>query len=94
MREYWVYILASKRLGTLYVGVTNNLARRVYEHREGLTRFTKDYGISLLVFAEEFSSIGDARAAKARLKKWRREWKIELIERDNPEWRDLYETLI
>jgi putative endonuclease len=92
--RYWVYILASKRLGTLYVGVTNNLSRRVHEHREGLVPgFTQTYAVTLLVYAEEFLSIDDARTAEARLKKWRRVWKIELIERDNPRWDDLYLTL-
>jgi putative endonuclease len=82
-------------MGTLYVGRTSDLARRVYEHREGLVPgFTKNYGVALLVFAEEFASVLDARAAEARLKRWRRQWKIDLIERDNPEWRDLYKTII
>ncbi|BCJ91336.1 endonuclease [Terrihabitans soli] len=93
--RYWVYILASKRLGTLYVGATNNLARRVYEHREGLVPgFTKAYDVKLLVYAEEFASIADAREAEARIKKWRRAWKIELIERSNANWDDLYPSLI
>ncbi len=93
--NYWVYILASGRNGTLYVGVTNNLPRRAYEHREGLADgFTKTYGVKKLVYMEGFASILDAREAEARIKKWRRAWKIELIEKHNPDWRDLYEELI
>jgi putative endonuclease len=92
--QYWVYILASKRMGTLYVGVTNNLVRRVYEHREGLVPgFTKNYAVKVLVYAEEFASVRDAREAEARIKKWRRDWKIELIERGNRNWDDLYPGL-
>lgn len=91
----WVYILASHRNGTLYTGVTQNLARRTYEHREGLVPgFTKRYGVKTLVFAEEFASIRDAREAEARIKKWRRTWKLALIEKQNPQWLDLYDRLL
>ena len=90
-RLFWLYILASRRLGTLYVGVTGDLGRRILEHREGLLPgFTKTYGVKLLVYAEAFSNIDDARRAERAIKRWRRAWKIELIERDNPTWRDLY----
>jgi putative endonuclease len=93
--NYWVYILASGRNGTLYVGVTNNLPRRAYEHREGLADgFTKTYDVKKLVYMEGFASILDTREAEARIKKWRRAWKIELIEKNNPDWRALYEELI
>lgn len=81
-------------MGTLYVGVTNDLARRVYEHRKSLVPgFTQAYDVKMLVYAEEFVSISDAREAEARIKKWRRDWKIKLIERDNPNWDDLYPSL-
>ena len=91
----WVYILASHRNGTLYTGVTKNLARRVYEHRESLVPgFTKRYGVKTLVFAEEFASIRDAREAEARIKKWRRTWKLALIEKQNPQWLNLYDRLL
>lgn len=86
----FVYILASQRNGTLYVGVTNSLSRRMSEHKAGLVPgFTRQYGVDKLVHAEEYASILDARARERSLKKWRRAWKIELIEKDNPSWRDL-----
>jgi putative endonuclease len=91
---FWLYILASRRHGTLYIGVTNDLARRVFEHREGLIPgFTQRYGVKQLVFAHPYSSIDEARAAEHSMKRWRRSWKIQLIERDNPDWRDLYPEL-
>ena len=94
-QEYWVYILASKRNGTLYIGVTNNLARRVWEHKQGLVEgFTRKYGVHLLVHSECFTSPRDAIQAEKRLKKWNRAWKIQLIESINPEWKDLTETLM
>ena len=92
--SYYVYILASGRNGTLYVGVTNDLVRRTYEHREDLAPgFTKRYGVHLLVHWEEFSEIGEAIAREKRVKRWMRKWKLELIEQANPTWRDLYEDL-
>ena len=94
MHRYWVYILASERNGTLYVGVTNDLSTRCFEHREGRgSVFTRKYGIRLLVHYEEFERIEEAIAREKKLKKWRRSWKVKLIERDNPQWRDLYLTL-
>ena len=91
---YWVYILANKRNGTLYTGVTNDLARRVWQHRTGDgAAFTRAYGLTKLVHAEPFDDIGLAIETEKRLKKWRRAWKLALIERDNPEWRDLYDEL-
>jgi len=93
-KTYYVYILASKRNGTLYIGVTNDLGRRVWEHREGLVPgFTKKYGVKMLVYFEMFEDIHDAIARETRLKKYKREWKMNLIQKDNVEWRDLYETL-
>ena len=94
-REYYVYILASQPRGTLYIGVTNNLIRRVCEHRNGLIEgFTKRYSVHLLVHYEQCTDITVAICREKRLKKWNRAWKIRLIESDNPEWRDLYPNLV
>jgi putative endonuclease len=93
-RHYYVYILASRRNGTLYVGVTNNLARRVWQHREGeASAFTRKYGVKMLVWYTAFENVHDAIACEKRLKRWRRAWKLARIEEMNPDWRDLYETL-
>jgi putative endonuclease len=93
-KAYFVYILASRRNGTLYIGVTNDLGRRVWEHREGIaSEFTKKYGVKLLVHFEVFDVIGDAIHRETRLKKWKRRWKMELIEKANPNWNDLYPTV-
>ena len=93
-KTYFVYILASKRNGTLYIGVTNDLGRRVWEHREGLVAgFTKKYGVKRLVYFEVFEDIAVAIHRETRLKKYKREWKINLIQSRNVEWEDLYETL-
>jgi putative endonuclease len=87
---YYVYILASRKNGTLYVCVTNDLARRVYEHKIGVVAgFTKRYGISLLVYYEAHEDIRQAIWREKCIKHWRRAWKIKLIEQDNPDWRDL-----
>ena len=92
MKEYYVYILASKRNGTIYIGVTNNLKKRIYEHREGLIGgFTKKYNVKILVYFESVSDINSALIREKQLKKWERKWKLELIEKKNPEWKDLYE---
>jgi putative endonuclease len=89
-KTYYVYILASKRNGTLYIGVTNDIVRRVWEHREGLAPgFTKKYGVGVLVYYEMFEDIDAAIARETRLKKYKREWKINLIQRENVKWRDL-----
>jgi putative endonuclease len=94
MRAYYVYIMASQRNGTLYIGVTNDLARRVFEHREGVNRgFTKRYGVKLLVHFEITDDIRAAIQREKNLKKWPRAWKIALIEEGNPDWRDLYADL-
>lgn len=90
----WIYILASGRNGTLYTGSTRNLMRRVYEHREGLLPgFTRKYGVMRLVWFEGHDSVAAAYRREQLLKRWRRAWKIELIEKSNPQWRDLYEDL-
>ncbi len=94
-KTYHVYILASAKNGTLYVGVTSDLAHRVWEHREGMIPgFTKRYGVKMLVHSEQFDDIRDAIDREARLKKWKRRWKLELIEKTNPDWNDLYETIL
>jgi len=88
---YWVYILASKKYGTLYVGVTNSVERRVAEHKaRDVAGFTKRYGVDRLVFYRPFGEIGEAIRFEKQLKRWRRDWKIKLIEDDNPHWEDLY----
>jgi len=88
--SFFVYILASERNGTLYVGVTNSLARRMSEHRAKLVPgFTRKYGICLLVYFEVFDSVLEARAREHSLKRWRRAWKVALIEKLNANWRDL-----
>ena len=89
-RGYWVYILASRIGGTLYVGITNDLVRRVFEHRSGLVEgFTKRYQVSRLVYFEQFDDPYNAIEREKRLKRWRRSWKITLIEAANPNWDDL-----
>jgi putative endonuclease len=89
-----VYILASRRNGTLYVGVTSDIARRAWEHRTGaIEGFTKRYDVHLLVFIEFHESMAEATQREKRIKKWRRAWKLALIERENPQWRDLHDDL-
>jgi putative endonuclease len=91
----YVYILASKRNGTLYVGVTADIVKRVYEHKNNLVDgFTKKYGVHMLVYYQQFEDIESAILEEKRLKNWRREWKLKLIEKDNADWKDLYEGLI
>mgnify|MGYP001470585033 FL=1 len=93
--NYYVYIMASKRNGTLYIGVTNHLIRRVYEHKNGLLEgFTKKYKIDNLVYYELTTTIESAIKREKQLKKWNRQWKINLIEKNNPGWDDLYSELI
>jgi putative endonuclease len=90
-RSYWVYILASRIGGTLYIGVTNNLVRRVYEHKMGQADgFTKKYSVHRLVYFEQYGDIEAAILREKKLKKWQRAWKIRLIEELNPNWDDLY----
>ena len=89
-----VYILASRRNGTLYIGVTSNLVLRIHQHRSNaVASFVQDYGVHRLVFAEFHETMEAAILREKRLKKWRRAWKLELIERHNPQWRDLYDEL-
>jgi len=95
MKTYYVYILASKRNGTLYIGVTSDLKKRVYQHKNGLVDgFTKKYDVHQLVYYEETSHIDSAITREKQLKKWNRAWKIHLIEKQNPNWDDLYDQII
>ncbi|SMF70792.1 GIY-YIG nuclease family protein [Allosphingosinicella indica] len=94
-RTYWVYIMASRRNGTLYTGVTSDIARRVMEHKNGATAgFTQRYCVTQLVHAEGFENVDEALAREKAVKKWRCAWKLELIEKENPGWRDLYDQVI
>lgn len=94
MKIYYVYILANKRNGTLYIGVTNDLKRRIYEHKEKLIDgFTKTYDVNILVWYESTELIESALTKEKQLKKWNRKWKIKIIEENNPEWIDLYRSL-
>ena len=93
--DYFVYLLASKKNGTLYVGVTNDLVRRVHEHKEGLADgFTKQYGVHDLVWFESTPNVEAAIHKEKQIKNWKREWKIALIEKENPQWRDLYDDIL
>ncbi len=94
LKIYYTYILASKKNGTLYIGVTNDISRRVWEHKEKITKgFTQKYKVDQLVYCESFSEINDAITRESQLKNWKRDWKIKLIEAANPDWNDLYLTL-
>ena len=94
-RQPCVYLMASRKYGTLYVGVTSNLPERAWQHREGLIAgFTKKYGVKLLVYCEFHDTMEAAIVREKQIKEWRRAWKIELIESMNPEWRNLYDDLV
>jgi len=94
-KQFYVYILASKKNGTLYTGVTNDLVRRVYEHKNNLVKgFTRKYDVHRLVYFENTDDINAAISREKCIKKWKRAWKIKLIERNNPGWKDLYFDLI
>ena len=93
--EYHVYILASQKNGTLYIGVTSNLAQRVHQHKEKEKEsFTKEYDVTNLVYYEVFDQIEDALHREKRLKKYNRQWKIDLINQFNPEWNDLSQNML
>jgi putative endonuclease len=95
MGSYYVYILTNRRYGVLYVGVTNDLARRIFQHRaKTIPSFTAKYGVIRLVYFEEYLSILEARARERSLKRWRRAWKLSLIDQFNAEWRDLADDLL
>jgi len=87
--------MTNKRNGTLYVGVTSDLIKRVYEHRKGLAEgFAKQYGLKILVWYEVHDDINEAIRREKQIKAWKREWKLQMIEDDNPEWRDLYSDIV
>ncbi|MGD8809807.1 MAG: GIY-YIG nuclease family protein, partial [Gammaproteobacteria bacterium] len=91
----WVYIITNRPNGTLYVGVTSDIAKRAWEHREGVVDgFTKRYGLKRLVYAEPHDDIADAIQREKRMKSWPRAWKINLIRESNPGWEDLYQSLL
>ncbi|MBI5529907.1 MAG: GIY-YIG nuclease family protein [Candidatus Doudnabacteria bacterium] len=93
--SYYIYILASQRNGTLYVGVTNNLIKRVWQHKNNLADgFTKKYKVHTLVYFEQTTDIESAITREKQLKKWHRKWKLDLIEKQNPNWIDLYNELL
>ena len=94
MAAYWVYILTNQPRSTLYVGVTNDLVRRIHEHREGLVSgFTKRYKLKMLVYFEQFDSPQAAIQREKNIKHWSRVWKLQLIESANPQWRDLFNDI-
>jgi putative endonuclease len=94
MKRYYVYLIANRKNGDLYLGVTKNLISRVGKHKNNsLNGFAKNRGIHILVYYEEFDDISKAIAREKQLKKWRRQWKIRLIEKSNPQWKDLYPDL-
>ena len=94
-KTYYVYILANKRNGTLYIGISSNLKRRIYEHKnEIIEGFTKKYKIHLLVYYELFNNVNEAIMREKQLKKWNRKWKMELIEKVNHQWKDLYDDSV
>jgi putative endonuclease len=93
-KQFYVYILASRRNGTLYVGVTSNLIQRVWQHKEKLVDgFTKKYDVKYLVYFEVHDTAENAISREKQIKRWRRAWKLELIEADNSEWKDLYDVI-
>ncbi len=93
--QYYVYILANRPRGTLYVGVTSSLLRRIYQHKEKMVEgFSAKYDLSKLVYFEKFENIRNAVTREKQMKKWNRIWKIELIETSNPDWKDLYDSLL
>lgn len=95
MKEPYVYLLASRRNGTVYVGVTSDLIKRIWEHRNHVVAgFTRKYGVDKLVWYEQHASMESAIQREKAIKEWKRAWKMNLIEKTNPEWVDLYETLL
>jgi putative endonuclease len=95
MKTYYVYMMASRKNGTLYIGVTSDLVRRVWQHKNDILEgFTQKYGVHRLVWYESTTDAHTAIQREKRLKKWRRQWKIDLIEEDNPNWEDLYGSLM
>ena len=94
-KQYYVYILASRKNGTLYIGITSDIVKRVWEHKEKTVKgFTSKYGVDKLVYYEVFKDPENAIKREKRLKEYKRQWKIDLIEKDNPEWKDLYKEIV
>ena len=94
VKSYWIYILASRPRGTLYVGMTNDLIRRIYEHREGLADgFTREHSVKMLVYYEQHATIAAIQREK-NINHWSRRWKLDLIRSMNPHWRDLWEDIV
>jgi putative endonuclease len=94
MPNSYVYIITNQRNGTLYIGVTSNLQKRIYEHRQGdIDGFSKEHGLKMLVYYEVFDDIENAIVREKQMKKWNRKWKLKRIEEMNPDWDDLYDTL-
>ena len=95
MKSYWVYILTSRPRGTLYVGMTSDLVRRLYQHREGFVDgFAKEHGVKMLVYYEQHATAIGAIQREKNIKHWSRKWKIDLIRSINPDWRDLWEDIV
>jgi len=95
MKSYFVYILASRRNGTLYIGMTGNVLKRANQHKNNLVKsFAAKYDVYKLVYYERYHNVNDAINREKQLKKWNRQWKMELIEKENPEWRDLFDELV
>src|SRR5689334_13422634 len=93
--SFYVYILASRRYGTLYIGVTSDIVKRMVEHRDELADgFTKKYNVKMLVYYERHNTAESAIVREKRMKEWKRKWKLELIEKSNPNWHDLYDNLL
>ena len=94
-KQFYIYIITNKRYGTLYAGVTSNLPQRAYQHRNKLVDgFSKTHGLTKLVYYESHENAESAILREKQIKNWKREWKLELIEKSNPHWHDLYESLI
>lgn len=95
MKKYYVYILASHKNGTLYIGVTNDLVKRVWQHKQKVVEgFTQKYDVSMLVYFEEYDDPKEAIKREKNMKAWQRQWKLNLIEENNPAWQDLYDKII
>ncbi len=95
MKRYYVYILASKKNGTLYIGVTSDIVKRISEHKQNFVDgFTKEYNVHALVYYEQNNEVEEAILREKQMKKWNRKWKMRLIEEKNPEWKDLYDEII
>lgn len=95
MKIYYVYILATKRNGTLYIGITSNLVKRIYQHKfDKIKGFTTNYQVHLLVYYETTKDVKEAIVREKQLKNWKRKWKLTLIEKLNPKWNDLYPEII